>query len=197
MLKCILPNYYLVTPDFDGDLNSYLKNLKKSLDRGISLVQLRSKNLSFADYIKLGENVLPIIKSYECRCLLNGDIDFLSFLDADGIHLPSNDYLKLTNRPVNENYLFSVACHNKTQVEKAKALQPDFAVLCPIFTTPSSPRGIPIGWKNFKELVTSVNLPVYALGGLTPADLEIARENGACGVAAKRGLWGLEQPLPP
>lgn len=195
MTHYILPNYYLITPDFDGNMDSYLNNLKMSLDNGVSLVQIRSKNLNTVDYIKLAEKVLKVIKSYQARCLLNGNASLLSSLDADGIHLPSKEYLNLTHRPVGENYLLSVACHNKEQIDKAVAIRADFAVLCPIFSTPSSPRGIPIGWENFVRLLNGVTLPIYALGGLGVDDLSVARTNGACGIAAKRGLWGLAHPL--
>ena len=45
-----------------------------------------------------------------------------------------------------------------------------------------------MGWQEFAELVSQVNIPVYALGGLTEADLEIAQAAGAQGISAIRAF---------
>lgn len=190
-----LPDFYLVTPDFDGDYDSYSKNLKGSLENGIRLVQLRSKNLSTDEYLALAKRILPIIRAYDAKVVLNGKSELLTFLDADGIHMPSSEYQKLTGRPIGKKYLLSVACHNKEQVNQAIKIKADFAVLCPIFSTPSSPKGVPIGWENFSKMLEDVSFPIYALGGLTVNDYNTAINHGAHGLAAKRALWGLKEKL--
>ena len=75
---------------------------------------------------------------------------------------------------------------------RARALGVDFAVLSPVRATPSHPEARPIGWEGFAKLVEPLDLPVFALGGLGPADREAAWAAGAQGVAAIRGLWGGE-----
>jgi len=49
--------------------------------------------------------------------------------------------------------------------------------------TASHPEASPLGWNRFAELVRDARLPVYALGGVGPADLDRARAAGAQGVA--------------
>ena len=60
----------------------------------------------------------------------------------------------------------------------------------PVRETPSHPGAAGIGWPAFAALREHASLPLYAIGGLTPADLDQARANGAQGIAAIRGLWG-------
>ncbi len=104
--------------------------------------------------------------------------------------MPSERYFDLNKRPVHPNYLLSVSCHNREQLISAANIGADLAVLCPVFATPSSPKGIPLGREKFSELAKFAKLPVYALGGLSAKDCQIAYDHGACGIAAIRALWG-------
>ncbi len=192
-----LPRFYLITPDYDGNMEDYLTNLELSLKHGIRLMQLRSKNLSEKEYLALAKTIVPLVHSYHAKVILNGSIELLANIPtADGIHLPSNEYINLKNRPIDNDHLLSVACHNKEQITQAEFINADLAVLCPVFATPSSPMGMPIGWDNFSKFTSGVSLPIYALGGLGIEDYETAKKNGAYGLAAKRSFWGLKASLP-
>jgi len=48
----------------------------------------------------------------------------------------------------------------------------------------------PLGWQRFAELVRGASIPVYAIGGLKPADMHDAWRAGAHGLAMIRGSWG-------
>ena len=47
----------------------------------------------------------------------------------------------------------------------------------------------PLGWNGFAEAIAGTRVPVYALGGLGPEDLDVAIAHGAHGVALRRGAW--------
>jgi len=61
-------------------------------------------------------------------------------------------------------------------------------VLAPVLKTKSHPDTPPLGWEQFTDLVTQINLPVYALGGLTQANLIQAHKAGGQGIAAIRAF---------
>jgi 8-oxo-dGTP diphosphatase len=64
----------------------------------------------------------------------------------------------------------------------------DFVVLAPVLATKTHPETEPLGWKQFTELVSKVNLPVYALGGLSESSLNMAQQAGGQGVSAIRAF---------
>ena len=64
-----------------------------------------------------------------------------------------------------------------------------FPLLSPVAATPSHPEAEPLGWERFGAWVRDLPLPVYALGGLGPGDLEAAHAARAQGVAGIRGFW--------
>jgi thiamine monophosphate synthase len=84
-----------------------------------------------------------------------------------------------------ENPLYLITGRPEDNLEKFV----DFVVLSPVFATPSSPNGKALGWKNFGDIARTVDIPIYALGGMTPKDLPTAKANGAIGIAAIRSLW--------
>ena len=46
-----------------------------------------------------------------------------------------------------------------------------------------------MGWEKWQQLRAEVSLPIFAIGGLGPNDVGIARQNGAQGVAGISAFW--------
>jgi 8-oxo-dGTP diphosphatase len=88
-----------------------------------------------------------------------------------------------------EGMLVAASCHTAADVARAGALGLDFAVLGPVLPTPTHPQAVPLRWDGFAVRAAGARLPVYALGGLTAADLDCAVDAGAHGVALRRAAW--------
>ncbi|MEX0740127.1 MAG: Nudix family hydrolase [Pseudohongiella sp.] len=86
-------------------------------------------------------------------------------------------------RPVPEHLLFGVSCHSRQELELAAQLDADYILLSPVLTTASHPGTTPLGWDTFETMIRETDVPVYALGGMRPQDLDIARTRGARGIA--------------
>jgi 8-oxo-dGTP diphosphatase len=82
-----------------------------------------------------------------------------------------------------------VSCHSADELRRAEALGADFAVLGPVRPTPTHPDSAPMGWGGFRAAAEGAAIPVYALGGLAPSDLQEALACGAHGLAMIRGAW--------
>ena len=98
-----------------------------------------------------------------------------------GIHLNSEDLLKAHEKPV-AKYV-SASCYNPEELFKAQRLNLDFVIIEPVLMMFASGREA-LGWPMFQSLASRVNIPVYASGGLSDKDLELAREYGAQGIAS-------------
>jgi len=75
------------------------------------------------------------------------------------------------------------ACHDIASLNHAQNLGFDAVILSPVLVTQTHPEAVTIGWEKFAEYVKNIDIPVFALGGLTPDDLHIAQQNGAYGIA--------------
>ena len=71
----------------------------------------------------------------------------------------------------------------------ARRLGFDAAVLGAVLPTASHPGVVGLGWESATDLLQQANLPVYLIGGLSPAQLGIAQAAYAQGVAAIRAYW--------
>ena len=185
-----LPGRYLITGEFAG-VGDFQRKLSTALENGIRLVQLRLTH----DWLQCNteSHVQEIIelcsglcKQYSARLLFN-IADQGSALTGGGIHLSSRQLLECANRPDCE--LVSASCHNRKELEYAQSIGADFAVLSPVQKTGSHPDAQPLGWDTFRELVDDINIPVYALGGMTVDDIERAWQHGGQGIAAIGAFW--------
>ena len=181
------PDHCLVTP-VPLDDAAWVAALQAALDGGVRRVQLRLPGLDPARRNILLAQALARCSAAGAQAFVNGDPAFARKTGA-GLHLPSAMLRLCRERPVPTDQPLSASCHDETELEQAQALGCDFAIVGPVRPTASHPGQPGIGWERFEQLRARVALPLYAIGGLTPADVATARAHGAQGIAAIRGLW--------
>jgi 8-oxo-dGTP diphosphatase len=181
------PDRYLVTPE-PTDTDLWLAALERALAQGIRRVHVRACSLSGDAWEQLARKAVACCLAAGAEVLLNGDIELARTLGV-GVHLRASQLPDLVFRPLPEDVLVAASCHTAAELRQAEALACDFAVVGSVFPTATHPGGDPLGWSGFAGLRENVSLPMYAIGGLQPADITQAREHGAQGIAAIRGLW--------
>ena len=184
-----LPQVYGITPDWPVYGDEFFSRLSDKLDRGLRLLQFRSKGMGELAKYETVKNIFAACNPRGCRLLLNGLPvgNVLEFIH--GLHLPSNVLMSLAKRPLDRNYLIGASCHNRQEIEHACSIDVDFAVLSPVKQTSSHQAARPLGWSGFSALVNDCSVPVYALGGMRESDLDETRACGGQGIAMLSGLW--------
>ncbi|MCK5262438.1 MAG: Nudix family hydrolase [Gammaproteobacteria bacterium] len=186
-----LPEHYLITGKFKS-LQDFEQRLGLAIDKGIRLAQLRltndwvqSSNEKYAaEIIKLATDMC---EQARVRLMFNIPDKLNHIITPSCLHLNSRKLQQYAERP-DCNYL-SVSCHNVQEMVAAQKLGVDFMVLSPVQATATHPEITPLGWDSFSEMIAQVNVPVYALGGVSRSDTEKAWLAGAQGIAAIGGLW--------
>ena len=182
------PKHYLITPAVE-DEGDFLKALERSVQAGTRLLQLKEKGMDPADYEALAGKVIPVAHHYGCRVLLTGDPGRVAAVGADGLHLDSKGLAAADRRPVPGRLLLAVSGHDVDALQKGQALGADFAVISPVKYTRAHPDMEPLGWNGLKEAAGVLEIPVYALGGVSAEDEGDAIAAGAQGIAGHRGYW--------
>lgn len=186
-----LPSVYFITPDPDyfNDEAEYLSGINRVLAHGYELVQFRAKKKPLSIYQKLIPELQSLCKKHKARLLINGVPEDIFGMESDGLHLSSESLMRQSERPITNDKLLSVSCHNSEELKKAERINADCIILGPVSETASHPGATAMGWDAFSELVEQVNIPVYALGGMKQDDLKQSWNCGAQGIAMLSGLW--------
>jgi 8-oxo-dGTP diphosphatase len=182
-----LPDCYAISHAAEIGIDAQLQALAQALQAGVRLVQLREPGLDAAPRRAFTHAAVGLCHRHGARVLVNGDVDLARSAGADGVHLPARQLAALAARP--ELPLVAASCHTPAELELAAVLACDFAVFGPVRATPSHPERAGIGWDGFAAALGVPPLPVFALGGLTHAELDQAQRAGAHGIAAIRGAW--------
>ena len=164
------------------------------LDVGAYAIQLREKDLSDADFINLGEPIVKLCRAYTAQLFMNSRVAIAAEFGADGVHLPAD------SAPVGEviqqaDSRLIVGCSVHSQHEaKARELEgADFLTYSPIYLTASKPGyGPAVGLENLQKVAERVEIPVFALGGVTPERVPECIDAGAHGVAVMSSVMSSE-----
>jgi 8-oxo-dGTP diphosphatase len=183
----LLPPVYAISNVAELGEPEFLLRLERALAGGLKLLQVREKAMSTDALLRFTGRVVELAHARGARVLVNGNATLALRAGADGVHLTSAQLMQEQRRP--QGGLVGASCHDAGELARAQALGVDFAVLGPVLPTPSHPGATGIGWERFAALLKDCPLPVYALGGLEPANLEAAQQRGAHGISMLRGAW--------
>ena len=168
-------------------VDCFMRGLEGALRDGLQLIQVREKSMPPDDVKALAAAVVKRAKRFGAKVLINSDLELAQEVGAEGVHLNSGQLMACATRPPLE--LIGASCHDARELEQAERLGADFVVLGPVQATATHPEAIPLGWEQFARLIERYSLPAYALGGLSPLDLQTAWTCGAHGIAMQRGAW--------
>ena len=165
------------------------------LDAGITAIQLREKDLSDVELIGLARPIAKLCRNYGAKLFINTSSHIALEVGASGVHLPANAESVETvvggvcNLDSNENLYTGCSVHSLEAAQRREAEGADFVTYSPIYPTASKPGyGPAVGIAGLAAVVEGVKLPVFALGGITPARVAECLTAGAFGVAVMSGV---------
>lgn len=185
------PDRCLVTPTPGADAaadTAWVAAVQRAVQGGVRLVQFRAPDLEPHRWRRLMRMAIDRCRDCDVQWLVNGDADAARELGI-GLHLPSRQLLALSLRPLPSEQPVAASCHSVAELRHAAAIGCDWAVVGPLRATATHPGVAGIGWQAFEMLREQADLPIHAIGGMTPDDIAEARSHGAQGIAAIRALW--------
>ena len=99
------------------------------------------------------------------------------------IHLKQSQLMSLIKGDLNIGKRFLAACHDAVSIQHAHHLGCDAILLSPVNATATHPDTKVLGWDNFSDLAQKSDIPVFALGGVAPTEIEQAQKHHAYGLA--------------
>lgn len=192
----MLPRLYVIL-DRDaarrggGDV---LDTAQAAADAGARFFQIRDKQLPPDQFYAHAEAVTLRLAGYDPVILVNDRADVALSLGLHGVHRPQNGLPTDELRRLLEYRVVGASCHDAAESEEAAAFGADFVTVSPVFATSSKPGASPLGLAGFARIAASVDVPAYALGGVTPERVGACLDRGAHGVAVLSGIMAAQDP---
>ncbi len=172
----------MITADIDE--TRLVSQVERALAFGVDYVQLRRRNRPARELEVLAKRLVALSPSARERLLVNGRLDVAFASGAAGVHLPANGFpVAAVRKAAPEGFVVGRSTHSREEVERAFEEGATFVVFGPIFPTPSKPGHPGVGLEVLEEVVSSVPIPVYALGGIAPERITAIEDTGASGIA--------------
>ncbi|HLI79992.1 MAG TPA: thiamine phosphate synthase [Candidatus Binataceae bacterium] len=159
-------------------------------------IQLRGKDLTGREQLTFARELRRISSAHHALLLINDRIDVALACDADGIHLPADSFAVRDARELlGKSKLIGCSTHSIAEVEAANRAGANFVVFGPVFDPISkSAYGPARGVDALREACEASDIPVYALGGVTPERIAELSDCEIAGVAAIGAVFGTPSP---
>jgi len=176
---------YLVTDRHQTSGRPLVPLLEQAAAGGLRAVQVRERDLATPDLCALSQEVCAPMRARGVRVMINDRVDLVLACDADGVHLRADSLpVPVARKLLGTGRLIGISAHSADDVARAESDGADFAVLGPVYETPSKRAfGPPLGLRVLEDACRRCRLPVFAIGGMTVARVAEVRGAGAYGVA--------------
>lgn len=159
-----------------------MQQARRAVDAGIDLIQIRERDLDAAPLATLVSAVLRCARGSTTRVVVNDRLDVALACGADGVHLRADsiapaDVRRLAPRP----FLVGRSVHSAA--EAAAAAGCDYLIAGTAFPTSSKPGAPTLGVDGLRTIVRAAQIPVLAIGGVTPDRFTDLAATGAAGFA--------------
>jgi thiamine-phosphate pyrophosphorylase len=187
---------YLVTDRNQTAGRDLLYVLEQALEGGVKAVQLREKDLSARELFLLSEKTRKLCQAYDAALLINDRVDVALAADADGVHLGQASMPVTTARTLlGPHKMIGASTHSFEEASHAEQSGANFILFGPVhFTASKAGYGAPQGLQALKTIVDNTSLPVYAIGGVKPENVESIKATGVRGVALISAVMSATDP---
>ncbi|MCM6765255.1 thiamine phosphate synthase [Weissella paramesenteroides] len=175
---------YLVTARYDESESEFLNKIETACANGVTVVQLREKNLSTRDYYELAIKVKQITDKYDLPLIIDDRIDICLAVDAHGAHIGDDELpVKVARKLLGKDKILGVSAKTVTRATEAAADGADYLGTGAIFPTQTKVVTKQTSIDTLKAITAAVNIPVVAIGGITEERIDVFKGTGIVGVA--------------
>lgn len=182
---------YAVTDRSLSKPDTFLQQLKQSLDGGITMLQLREKNLDNEQFLQEALQVKALCHRYHVPLIINDNVEVALRSNADGIHVGQDDMnASEVRKHIGMNKILGVSAHTVEQALLAQEQGADYLGVGAIFPTDSKKDATAVTLDTLRSICKAVTIPVVAIGGIELHTIKQLRHSGITGVAVIRAIYG-------
>ena len=184
---------YLVTNRYQDSLESFLEKVETACRSGVTIVQLREKNLTTNQYYQLAKQVKEITDAYQVPLIIDDRLDVCLAVDAAGLHIGDDELpVSVARQVLGPEKILGVTAKTVKRALEAEEGGADYLGTGAIFPTTTKENAPITLISTLKTICQRVDIPVVAIGGLTSENIDQLIGTGIAGVAVVRDLMQAE-----
>lgn len=178
------------------------EHVKLALEGGATMIQIRDKDIlsheggTITDSMvkeQEKEEILEIKRichDYKAPLIINDNVQFAMEIDADGVHLGQDDMDPQTARKLlGPDKIIGVTAKTVEQARTAERKGADYLGSGAVFGSTTKLDAKPMTKELLKEITSSVDIPVVAIGGINAENAKTLKGTGIAGIAVVGGIF--------
>ena len=162
--------------------------VQQAVDGGATFVQLREKDASHDEIVRLANELLPICRKAGVPFVIDDEVEIALEVGADGIHVGQDDMAcERARAMLGPDAIVGVSAQTVEQALAAQAAGADYLGVGALIPTPTKPDAVDVTFDELRAICDAVDIPVVGIGGLnarTVAQLKGSHVDGAAVVSA-------------
>ena len=184
---------YLVTNRYQDSLESFLEKVETACRSGVTIVQLREKNLTTNQYYQLAKQVKEITDAYQVPLIIDDRLDVCLAVDAAGLHIGDDELpVPVARQVLGPDKILGVTAKTVKRALEAEEGGANYLGTGAIFPTTTKENAPITLISTLKTICQRVDIPVVAIGGLTSENIDQLIGTGIAGIAVVRDLMQAE-----
>jgi len=180
---------YVIT---DRRLKPEIESVREALEGGATSIQLRIKNASTREMIKIDKRIRELTKEYDALYFVDDRLDVALATNADGVQLGPEDMPISLAREIAPNLIIGASVYSLEEALQAEKERADYLGAGSVFPTPTKAGVRVIRVEGLRKIVESVKIPVVAIGGINHKNARDVLKTGVDGIAIISAIMGAE-----
>ena len=184
------------------DQYSYLDSIRLALEGGCRWVQLRMKDASIQDILRIGKEVRRLCDSYQATFILDDHVELVREIGADGVHLGKKDMpVAEARKTLGNDCIIGGTANTFDDVKMHYEASANYIGCGPFrFTTTKQGLAPVLGLEGYRSIIAQmsaegINLPMVAIGGITAEDIPAIMQTGVSGIALSGAVLRAADPV--
>ena len=166
------------------------QDVEEAILGGVSMVQLREKHASNAEFEELARSVQPVCRKYNVPFIVNDNVDVALAVNADGVHVGQQDMQAgKVREQIGAERILGVSAQTVEQALAAEAVGADYIGVGAVFTTASKDDAQSVSIDELRHICKAVRIPVVAIGGIEESNVSQLAGTGIVGISVISAIF--------
>ena len=184
---------YAVTDRAWVGKQTLLEQIEDALMGGVTIVQLREKELDDEAFTAEAIEVRELCHRYGVPLIINDNVEVALKSGADGVHVGIEDApVAEIRKRVGKDFIIGATAKTVEQAKLAEVSGADYLGVGAVFPSPTKKNAIRITKEQLHEICSSVSIPAVAIGGISLDNVSEIKGGGMQGIAVVSAIFAAD-----